>query len=45
MFDSEVNFDGTDEISIDKNKNISNKMSIPSDTQDNVNNIVNDSKA
>ena len=38
-------FDEEEEISIDRNKNVSNKMSIPSSTQDNVNTIVNDSKA
>ena len=38
-------FDEEEEISIDRNKNVSYKMSIPSSTQDNVNTIVNDSKA
>ncbi|MDA7669962.1 hypothetical protein N8587_01465 [Akkermansiaceae bacterium] len=38
-------FEEEDEILIDRNKNVSNDMSIPSSTQDSVNTIVNDSKA
>lgn len=34
-----------EEITIDRNKNVSNNMSIPSSTQENVNTIVNDSQA
>jgi hypothetical protein len=46
MFDREVDlFDEAQEISIDASKNVGNKMSIPQETQESVNNIVNDSKA
>ena len=38
-------FEEEDDILIDRNKNVSNNMSIPSSTQDSVNTIVNDSKA
>ena len=34
-----------EEITIDRNKNVSNNMSIPPSTQENVNTIVNDSQA
>jgi hypothetical protein len=38
-------FDEIDEISFDEQKNVSNKMMVPIGTQENVNAIVNNSKA
>lgn len=38
-------FDEIDEISFDKQKNLSNGMAMPEDTQNSINTIVNDSKA
>ncbi len=46
MFDREVNlFDEVQEISFDENKKVSNRMAMPSETQDNISSIVDNGKA
>jgi|TARA_B110000908_G_C10240733_1_gene445914 hypothetical protein len=46
MFDREVNlFDEAPEISFDKQDNVSNRMEMPPETQDNISSIVDNGKA
>ena len=38
-------FEGVDEITFDRQKNLSDRQTVPSDVQNNINNIVDDKKA